>query len=160
MTCSIARTLDVIGDGWTALILRDVGLGITRFDAMQRNLGISRKVLTQRLNALVEHDVLQRIPYQDNPPRHDYLPTEKGVELLYVLLAMKSWGDRWAFGATGPPLLFRHACGATTEPVPTCAQCGEAIRPGEVVPLPGPGMSPGPGTSEIPAALERWPVSR
>lgn len=159
MTCSIARTLDVIGDTWTPLILRDIGLGITRFETMQRNLGISRKVLARRLAALVEHGVVQRVRYQDNPTRYDYLPTEKGVELLYILLAMKTWGDRWVFGEGEHPMLFRHACGATTDPVMTCPECGDVIRPGEVTPVAGPGLSPGPGTSEIPAALDRWQVA-
>ncbi len=161
MNCSIARTLDVIGDSWTPLILRDVAFGITRFDAIQRDLGISRKVLSERLGALVEHGVLTRVPYQDKPARHDYHPTEKGADLAFVLLAMQAWGDRWAFGETGPPVLFRHEpCGAVTSPVPACSHCGEQLAAADLTPLPGPGFVPGPGTSEIPAAIERWNALR
>lgn len=157
MSCSIARTLEVIGEWWTPLILRDITLGITRFDALQRNLGISRKVLTERLNALVEHGVIERAPYQDNPPRYDYFLTEKGADLGLVLLAMQAWGDRWVFGETGPPMQFRHApCGAVTSPVPSCSGCGEPLRAADLTPVIGPGLNPGPGTSEIPAAVERW----
>jgi DNA-binding HxlR family transcriptional regulator len=93
--CPIARTLEVIGEWWTPMILRDVNLGITRFDAIQRDLGVSRKVLAQRLAALVDEGVLERVPYQDNPPRHDYRLTDKGRDLGAVLLAMAAWGRRW-----------------------------------------------------------------
>ena len=156
MSCSVARTVAVLADPWTPLILRDAYLGISRFDAMQRNLGISRKVLAERLAALVDRGVLERVPYQQRPPRHDYRLTEMGRDLAGVLLAMKAWGDRWAPGAAGPPLLLRHdRCGAVAEAVPTCSACGEPVLPGDVTPVPGPGAVPGPGTWEIPAALER-----
>jgi DNA-binding HxlR family transcriptional regulator len=156
MACSIARTLDVVGDGWTPLIVRDLYLGISRFDVLARNLGVSRKVLTERLNELLEHGVIERVPYQERPPRYDYHLTQKGRELVGVLLAMRQWGDRWAPLEGGPTLLLRHdTCGAVTEPVPHCAVCGELMVPDEVTPLPGPGMQAGPGTREIPAALAR-----
>lgn len=93
--CPIARTLDVIGDPWTPLVLRDIHQGITRFDALQANLGISRKVLAQRLAALQEHGVIEREAYQDNPPRYDYRLTDKGRSLGPVLRAMITWGERW-----------------------------------------------------------------
>jgi DNA-binding HxlR family transcriptional regulator len=154
MNCSIARTLDVIGDAWTGLILRDIALGITRFDALQRDLGISRKVLSERLASLVEHDVLQRVPYQEKPARYDYYPTEKGADLGYVLLAMQTWGNRWIFGEQGPPLLLRHeSCGATIEAVSACSNCGEQLSVADLTPLPGPSFDP--GMSEVSAALER-----
>ena len=161
MSCSVARTVGVLADAWTPLIVRDAYLGISRFDAMQRNLGISRKVLAARLAALVDHGVLERVAYQEHPPRHDYRLTEKGRDLAGVLLAMKAWGDRWARDGAGPPLLLRHdRCGAVAEAVPTCSACGEPVLPGEVTPLPGPGALPGPGTWEIPAALERLQAVR
>ena len=139
MPCSIARTLDIIGDRWTPLVLRDVALGVSRFDALQRDLGISRKVLTQRLQALVEHDVITRSPYQDNPPRHDYELTEKGKDLAMVLVAIQTFGDKWSFGEAGPPLLWRHlSCGQISTPVTCCDHCGERVRPGDAVPLRGP----------------------
>ena len=156
MTCSVARTLDVIGERWTPLIVRDLALGIGRFDAIQRDLGISRKVLAERLAALVEQGVVERQAYQDHPPRYDYRLTEKGTDLVGVLVAMKTWGDRWVFGADSAPMVLRHtACGHIVDAVPACSHCGEELRAGEVVPLPGPGMSAGPGTVEAAAALER-----
>ena len=154
MNCSVARALDVVGERWTPLILRDILLGVSRFDAIRRDLGISRKVLTERLSELTEHGVIERVPYQDHPRRHDYLPTEKGVDLAYVLLAMKAWGDRWASGDDGPPMVLRHErCGAIADVVPACSRCGEALLAGEVTPLAGPGAQPGPGTTEVFAAL-------
>jgi DNA-binding HxlR family transcriptional regulator len=137
--CSIARTVDLIGDRWTPLVVRDVALGVSRFDALQRNLGISRKVLTERLQTLVEQGVVSRTPYQDNPPRHDYRLTEKGNDLAMVLVAIQTFGDKWAFGEEGPPLLWRHlGCGEISVPVACCAHCGEQVRPGDAVPLRGP----------------------
>jgi DNA-binding HxlR family transcriptional regulator len=160
MNCSIARTLDVIGDSWTPLIMRDVAFGITRFDAIQRDLGISRKVLSERLAALVEQGVLERVAYQDKPARYDYYATDKGADLASVLLAMQAWGDRWFFGERGP-IQFRHeTCGAVVSPVQACASCGERLHVADITPLPGPGFEPGPGTSEVSAALERWQAAR
>jgi DNA-binding HxlR family transcriptional regulator len=157
MNCSIARTLDVIGDAWTPLILRDISIGITRFDAIQRDLGISRKVLSERLASLIEHGILQRVPYQDKPVRYDYYPTEKGADLGFVLLAMQTWGNRWAFGESGPPLLLRHEpCGATIEAVTACSNCGERLAVGDLTPLRGPSFDA--ADSEISDALNRWAV--
>jgi DNA-binding HxlR family transcriptional regulator len=154
MSCSVARTLDVLGERWTPLILRDILLGVRRFDAMQRNLGVSRKVLAERLSELIENGVVERTRYQDNPPRYDYVLTEKGADLVDVLLAMMAWGDRWASGEDGPPLVLRHErCGAIVQAVPACSGCGEALNAGEVTVLPGPGARRGPGTSELFAAL-------
>src|SRR3712207_6809697 len=112
MACSIARTLDVIGEPWSPLILRDVYAGITRFEAIQRDLGISRKVLAERLSWLVEQGVLARREYSSRPPRSEYTLTDKGTELCDLLLVMVRWGDRWTAGEAGPPVLHRHhACG-------------------------------------------------
>jgi DNA-binding HxlR family transcriptional regulator len=147
MTCSIARTLEVAGEWWSPLILRDVHLGITRFDDLQRDLGISRKVLTARLERLVEQGVLERRAYSERPPRHDYVLTEKGRELVDLLLAMVAWGDRWAAGEAGPPVLLRHqGCGELTHAEIRCASCGEPLHADEVIVEPGPGGSAGPGT--------------
>jgi DNA-binding HxlR family transcriptional regulator len=154
--CPIARTLDVVGEQWTLLIVRDLAIGISRFDALQRNLGLSRKVLTQRLTTLREHGIADRAPYQDNPARYDYHLTEKGVELALVLLAVQSWGARWMLGEAGPPVVMRHEpCGAITDAVVSCADCGEPLRAEDLTPLPGQGSLTGPGTSEVRAALAR-----
>lgn len=156
MSCSVARTLDVVGERWTALIVRDILFGVSRFEAIRRNLGISRKVLSERLTELAEHGVIERVAYQEHPLRHDYVLTEKGLDLAYVLLAMKAWGDRWAPGEDGPPMVLRHErCGAVADVLPACSSCGEPLVPGEVTPLPGPGAQPGPGTSELFHALAR-----
>jgi DNA-binding HxlR family transcriptional regulator len=150
MTCSIARTLDVAGEWWSPLIVRDVHLGITRFDDMRRDLGISRKVLSERLERLVEQGVLQRRAYSDRPPRHEYLLTDKGREFVDVLLAMIAWGDRWTAGDAGPPVLLRHdACGELTHAEVRCARCGRLLHADEVTIEPGPGGSAGRGTSVV-----------
>jgi DNA-binding HxlR family transcriptional regulator len=150
MTCSIARTLDIAGEWWSPLILRDVHLGITRFDDLRRDLGISRKVLAERLERLVEQGVLERRGYSERPLRHEYVLTEKGQELVEVLLAIVAWGDRWTAGETGPPVLLRHrACGELTQAEIRCARCGEPLRADEVAVEPGPGGSGGRGTRVV-----------
>jgi len=142
MACSIARTLDVIGEPWSPLVLRDVYVGFTRFEQIQADLGISRKVLTERLNHLVERGVLERRPY-DRRPRHEYVLTEKGTELVQLLMVMVAWGDRWLAGEAGPPVLYRHhACGEVSAVELRCAHCGEPMRPGDIDVLPGPGAQP------------------
>ncbi len=146
--CSVARTLDVVGEWWTPLVLRDIALGLTRFDEIQRDLGLSRKLLADRLDTLVVGGVLKRRPYQHNPLRHDYLLTEKGRDLMPALMALMAWGDRWTAGEDGPPLLLEHAaCGQDTEPVVSCSCCGEPLRFGELVAHPGPGAQAAPGTA-------------
>jgi DNA-binding HxlR family transcriptional regulator len=141
MACSIARTLDIAGEPWSPLIVRNVWVGITRFDALQRDLGISSKVLTERLNWLVGHGVLERRAYSERPLRHDYVLTEKGLELCDVLLAISAWGDRWTAGDAGPPAVFLHrGCGRLTHVELRCAQCGEPLRARDVEVQPGPGV--------------------
>jgi DNA-binding HxlR family transcriptional regulator len=141
MACSIARTLDVFGEPWTPLVLRDVWVGINRFDQIQADLGISRKVLTERLNHLVEQGVLERRPY-DQRPRYEYALTDKGTELTELLMVMVAWGDKWLAGKAGPPVLYRHhACGEISNVELSCARCGEPMRPGDIDLLPGPGAA-------------------
>lgn len=140
MACSIARTLDVIGEPWSPLILRDVFVGINRFDQIQRDLDISRKVLAERLKWLVENDVLERRTYSDRPPRHEYTLTAKGLELCDLLMAMVRWGDRHTAGEAGPPVLYRHhACGRIGHVDPRCSECGRPMHASDVDVLPGPG---------------------
>jgi DNA-binding HxlR family transcriptional regulator len=141
MACSIARTLDIAGEPWSPLILRDVMVGITRFDNLQRDLGISRKVLTERLAHLVEQGVLERRPY-DSRPRFEYHLTQKGTELVDLLMVMVGWGDRWLAGEAGPPVLYRHhACGEISSVDLRCAHCGEPMHAGDIDLLPGPGAA-------------------
>lgn len=153
--CSVARTLDIVGDRWTPLVLRDIAIGISRFDVIQRDLGISRKVLTQRLENLLEHEVVVRVAYQENPPRYDYRLTEKGNDLAMVVLALQQFGDKWSFGSAGPPIQWRHlSCGQISAPVACCDKCGEPVRPGEAVPLRGPSFDDD-TAPEVGAALDR-----
>ena len=133
MECSIARTLEVAGEPWSPLIIRDVWVGLTRFDEIQRDLGISRKVLTERLKWLVAQGVLEQRVYSERPLRHEYLLTEKGWELADILLAISAWGDRWTAGKAGPPVLRRHRiCGHLTQAEIRCAHCGEPLRARDV----------------------------
>lgn len=150
MSCSVAQFLEVAGEWWSMLVVRDAFLGVTRFDEFQKRLDISRNVLTQRLEHLVAHGVLERNAYQDNPPRYDYRLTDKGRALWPVLVAMRQWGDDWA-APDGPPVLMSHkSCGHPTNAVMTCDHCGERIGPGHVTVMPGPGDPTG---TVLP---ERW----
>ena len=150
MACSLARSLDVAGEWWTPLIVRDVWDGRTRFDEIQENLGLSRKVLADRLDTLVREGVLERRPYQDRPPRHDYVLTEKGRELMSAFLTLIGWGDRWQAGRAGPPMLLRHeSCGAAVDAEVRCSHCGEPLHADEVHLEPGPGARVGRGTRPL-----------
>ncbi len=144
MTCSIARSLAVAGEPWTPLVIRDVYVGINRFDAIQRDLGISRKVLAERLRHLLDAGVLERHSYSERPPRDEYELTEKGRQFMDVLMAMVGWGDRWTAGDDGPPILYRHhACGEIAHVEPRCSACGEPMHSTDVDIVPGPGLAVG-----------------
>ena len=150
MHCSLARTLDIMGDWWTPLIVRDVHLGITRFAELAEDLGISRNLLTQRLAHLLDKGILHKTAYQERPARYDYHLTEKGKELVPPILALMAWGDRWAAPEAGPPLRIRHrTCGKRLEPVVVCSSCGEPVLAEDIVALPGPGGATAPGTMLI-----------
>src|SRR5262245_9881195 len=128
MPCTIAQTLEVVGEWWTLLIVRDAVLGVTRFDDWQRRLGIARNVLSARLDALVEHGILERRRYQEHPPRDEYVLTRKGRDLIPVLEALRTWGDRHAAPA-GPPVLMIHDdCGHAVHSGSHCSRCGERLR--------------------------------
>jgi DNA-binding HxlR family transcriptional regulator len=131
--CSIARALEVVGERWTLLILRDTYRGIRRFDDLQASLGITRGVLTQRLSWLVDEGLLERRPYQTNPQRFEYLPTTKGRALSPVLMHLLLWGDRYYPSPGGPPQIVEHTeCGGLVTPQLTCDQCGQQLRPSEI----------------------------
>jgi DNA-binding HxlR family transcriptional regulator len=139
MHCSVAQCLEVVGEWWSMLILRDVFLGVTRFDDFQKRLGIARNILNQRLNHLVEHGVLEKVLYSDRPPRFDYRLTTKGRDLWPVLTAMRQWGDRYA-APDGPPLELTHkSCGHVADAVMVCSACSERIEARDVRAGPGPG---------------------
>src|SRR5271168_591257 len=116
--CSVARTLSVIGDRWTLLILRDCFLKVRRFEDFQARLGIGRPILADRLQKLVDSFVLTRVAYQQNPTRYEYRLTQKGLDLYPVIMAIVHWGDTHMAGRKGRPLLHRHApCGHHFDPV-------------------------------------------
>ena len=139
-TCSIARTLEVVGERWSLLVLRDALFGRRRFDEFQAGLGIASNVLAARLARLCSEGLLERRLYQTRPERHEYLLTEKGRDLAPALIALTEWGDRWA-APDGPPILYRHStCGSAVTHQVVCATCGRVDDPAAVTALPGPGM--------------------
>jgi DNA-binding HxlR family transcriptional regulator len=157
MSCSLARTLDIAGEWWTPMIVRDVWIGRTRFDEIQANLGLSRKVLADRLDTLVREGIVERRAYQDRPLRHEYVLTDKGEELMGALLALIAWGDRWTAKEEGPPVLLRHkGCGEIMSPRPVCSSCGEPLRGDEVRVEPGPGLRPGRGSRPLERLPEKY----
>ncbi len=132
--CSLARSLAVIGDRWTLLVLRDAFLRVRRFDDFQSRLGIARRVLTQRLAVLVEHGVLKKVAYQERPTRYEYRLTEKGLALYPVILSLVHWGDAYYAGSEGPPVHHRHkVCGQRFHSLMTCSECGEVLGAKDVI---------------------------
>jgi DNA-binding HxlR family transcriptional regulator len=139
--CSVARTLEVVGDRWTMLILRDVLLGVGRFDEFQRRLGIARNTLTDRLQRLVDDGVLERRRYQERPERFEYRLTDKGRDLWPVVVSMMKWGDRY-LAPDGPPRIVRHRdCGGEIDEHLSCQRCGQRLWAGDTVTEPGPGAA-------------------
>jgi len=127
-TCSIARALEIVGERWSLLILRSVFLGVHRFDDLLDALGITRSVLTTRLARLVDEGVLERVPYQQRPVRHEYRATDKGRELWPVLLHLMQWGDAHYAEPAGAPRIIEHAgCGGHPDDHLLCDRCGEPL---------------------------------
>jgi DNA-binding HxlR family transcriptional regulator len=142
-TCSIAGALEVVGERWSLLIVRNVFLGLRRFDQIQGNLGIARNVLQTRLERLVEQGVLERRLYQERPQRYEYRLTEKGLDLWPTVVALMQWGDRHAAPAGGPAVVLEHrGCGGAVDEHRVCDKCGKALTARESRALPGPGASP------------------
>jgi len=149
--CSIARALDVVGDRWSILILRDSFRGIRRFEEIRRDLGIPRAVLSDRLAALVASGVLARRQYLDHPPRHEYRLTDMGRELSPILVALMQWGDRW-LSEDGPPTVLVHEpCGTEVDLHFHCRACGVDFGPTEIAGHPGPGAESAPCPAPAPA---------
>jgi len=136
----VARTVSVIGDRWTLLVLRDCFLGKRRFEDFQQRLGISRPMLVDRLRKLVEAGVLKKVAYQEAPPRYEYRLTSKGRDLHGILMAIVHWGDVHMSGKSGRPLQHRHTgCGHLFDPVTVCSHCSAPITAKEVTVERGPG---------------------
>jgi DNA-binding HxlR family transcriptional regulator len=151
--CSIAKALEVIGERWSLLIVRDVMNGRRRFDALQKGLGIARNVLSARLQRLVEEDILERRLYQKSPERHEYFLTEKGLDLWPALVALLGWGDRHSPTQNGPPMLIVHKqCGGPVSDRGVCESCGKVLHARDARALAGPGVA---GDVEIAAAGSR-----
>jgi DNA-binding HxlR family transcriptional regulator len=142
--CSIARSLEVIGERWTLLILRDAVVGLTRFEEFQAELGIASNVLTNRLKRLCDEEVLERVPDPERPGRPKYVLTDKGRELAPALIVLMKWGDRHYPTPGGPPRLTLHAgCGGNIGPDLRCDRCGKHAARGEIELPPGPGAPRG-----------------
>jgi DNA-binding HxlR family transcriptional regulator len=142
-TCNIAAALEVVGERWSLLIVREVFLGVRRFDEMQSDLGIARNVLHTRLTRLVENGVLERRLYQEHPQRHEYFLTEKGIDLWPTVVALMRWGDEHVSRAGGPPVLLEHGgCGGAVDEHRICATCGARLSARDVIAKPGPGAGP------------------
>jgi DNA-binding HxlR family transcriptional regulator len=151
--CSVARVMELFGDAWTPLIMRDVFYGLSRFDEFQKSLGVARNTLSDRLNRLVDAGVLTKRLYQDNPPRNEYLLTEQGRDFFPVLVAMVNWGDRWLDGGEGAPVTLHHlACGHDLGFDAVCATCGGPVSAHDTEFRVGPGYP-----DEVPPALDLRP---
>ena len=147
MRCSLARGLEMIGDWWSPLIIRDLFLNVARFDELVEDLGISRNLLTRRLKSLVANGIIERTAYRHGPTRYSYHLTAAGRDLVPAILALTAWGDRWARPREGSPIWFVHGtCGHQFEPRVTCSACGEAIEAEAVTAIAGPGGAMKPGT--------------
>jgi DNA-binding HxlR family transcriptional regulator len=135
--CSIAGTLEIIGDRWSILILRDAFRGVRRFEEIQQDLGIARNVLTDRLNKLVEHDVLEKRKYQDRPARYEYRLTPKGVDLSPALVALMRWGDKHIANSEAPTVLVHESCGKPLDQTFICWDCDTTVEPSAIRSKPG-----------------------
>lgn len=139
--CSIARSLELVGERWSLLIVRDALLGVRRFDDFQKSLGIARNVLADRLNGLVEDGILERVPYQERPERFEYRLTEKGADLLPAVIALMHWGDRYLAGEAGPPRIPEHrGCGGDVIEQFVCLRCGDVLAREDVAVRLGPAL--------------------
>jgi DNA-binding HxlR family transcriptional regulator len=141
--CSIARALELVGERWTILILRDAFLGIRRFDDFQRRLGVARNILQARLTRLVDDGVLERRRYQERPERFEYVLTDMGRDLWPVIVTLMQFGDEH-LAPDGPPTVIEHRdCGGEVTAQLTCAACGADLGPNDVTARVGPGALPG-----------------
>lgn len=138
--CSVARTADLMGDRWTLVLLRELFYGQTRFEQFVSALAIPRTTLTDRLDRLVKAGVLNRVVYQRDPTRHEYLLTEKGRDFFPVMAAINAWGDKWATDEAGVPVVLTHTtCGEPLDPVLVCGSCEQPVRAEEMTASFGPG---------------------
>lgn len=126
--CSVARTLEIVGEKWALLAVREVFLGNRRFDEMVRRTGAPRDTLAARLRTLVDTGILERRQYSEHPARYEYRLTDAGRDLYPVILTLMRWGDRHLAGDDGPPLVLRHRCGHRLVAQVVCDACGEPVE--------------------------------
>ncbi|MFF7359619.1 winged helix-turn-helix transcriptional regulator [Streptomyces sp. NPDC008125] len=150
--CSIARALEVVGERWTLLVVRDALYGVRRYNDFLVHLGVPRAVLANRLQSLTAEGLLDKRRYQESPPRDEYVVTERGIALWPVLRGLSTWG-RENYDVL-PMRIFRHAdCGTELGPYGECPACGRAVHPADVEMLPGPGLDPDPADAVSRALL-------
>lgn len=125
--CSIAASLEIIGERWSLLALRELAYGVHRFAKIAGYTGAPRDILADRLRKLEAAGVIERRPYSEHPPRHEYHLTQAGQDLFPVMISLLRWGDKWAVDS--PAVSFRHECGQDLETGATCAHCGGQITP-------------------------------
>jgi DNA-binding HxlR family transcriptional regulator len=130
--CSVARTLQIIGDRWSILLLREMMLGVRRFDEFQHNLGIAPNILSDRLRRMQDSGVASRVAYQERPPRHEYRFTAKGRDLYSTVLVVMRWGDKWLSEGRAPLLLRHTRCQHDFSVQVVCSACGEEVGPHDV----------------------------
>lgn len=141
--CSIARALELVGERWTLLIIRDVFLGVRRFEDLQRDLGIARNVLASRLDKLTADGILERRRYSEHPPRDEFLLTEQGLDLWPTVVALMQWGDQHRPSPNGPPTVLQHKrCGGAVSAHRICERCGAELGARDVTAVAGPGAPP------------------
>ena len=150
--CSIAKAMAQLGDAWSVLILREAFYGRSRFSDFVHHTGAQKTVVSARLKSLVEVGLLERVAYSEHPVRHEYRLTEKGRDLLPVLLTLIDWGDKWLDTENGRRVTLTHTCGHHVHPTVFCGSCGKPVGRGELTPTPGPGYptdhdDPFPGAS-------------
>ena len=139
---SIGHVLEIIGEGWAILIIREAYFGTRRFEDFQRQLGIARNILTARLKKLCQNEILDRVPIKQGAKRHEYLLTPKGKELMPLLIALTQWGDKWIFGENAEPVIFMDR--ENREPIAKMnvySSNGTRLRPRDIVVAAGPGAS-------------------
>jgi DNA-binding HxlR family transcriptional regulator len=138
---SVGRALELVGERWTLLILREAFFGVRRFGQLARNLNIPRPTLSSRLRTLADAGLLERVLYAQDPDRHEYRLTNAGRDLFPAIVALMRWGDAHFGAQNGPPIVLRHhSCGEIADPHMTCSHCGGEIDARNVTPEPGPGL--------------------
>ena len=144
---SVERALEVLGDRWTFLILREAFFGVRRYGQLAQNLGLSRAILSDRLRRLVAYGVFERRRYSDQPERYEYVLTQAGRDLYPAIVCVMQWGDRYLAGPEGPPLVLRHTvCGQNAAPRLVCGHCSTNLEAPDVEPEPGPGAGDAPSS--------------